>query len=390
MLKIPNMADRYSLATGRDNPNPSRPPFVKNMLKFEGGVNQNKSPNHHKGDETMSRIHVCLVSAQPIPNLIPLKMEALKPDKVVLLVSDDMKVQAERLKHVTKDWGITVEVYPISPFDLESARETCLNLLTELENEEVVLNFTGGTKVMALAAVDVFKAIEKPMLYVDTQNRKILYFAPGLQHIEFKSVIKVKPYLAAYGQEIVEDDTAKTRTDNHRALIESLVNRINHFEKVIGTMNYYSARARDSKQFPHKEKIEKEKLSWPLFMELVKLFEDNGIVSLQGEYICYGTEDDAKLASGGWFEEYVFRTVSSLHPTDLHTGVKVSSNNEYDVVFTNNNQLYLIECKTKKFDSEDDARNADPIYKLDSLKDAAGGIYGKGMFVSYKRWFFRI
>jgi hypothetical protein len=27
----------------------------------------------------MSRIHVCLVSGQPIPNLIPLKMEELKP-----------------------------------------------------------------------------------------------------------------------------------------------------------------------------------------------------------------------------------------------------------------------------------------------------------------------
>ena len=47
--------------------------------------------------ETM-RIHVCLVSAQPIPNLIPLRMEELRPDKVILLVSSDMKIQADRLE----------------------------------------------------------------------------------------------------------------------------------------------------------------------------------------------------------------------------------------------------------------------------------------------------
>jgi hypothetical protein len=40
----------------------------------------------------VTRVHICLVSGQPIPNLIPLKMEGLRPEKVILLVSPDMAV----------------------------------------------------------------------------------------------------------------------------------------------------------------------------------------------------------------------------------------------------------------------------------------------------------
>jgi len=56
------------------------------------------------------------------------------------------------------------------------------------------------------------------------------------------------------------------------------------------------------------------------------------------------------------------------------------------VVFTQNNRLFLIECKTKRFEGADRAGfNDEPIYKLENLRDAAGGVYGKGMLVSYQR-----
>jgi hypothetical protein len=59
--------------------------------------------------------------------------------------------------------------------------------------------------------------------------------------------------------------------------------------------------------------------------------------------------------------------------------------NEYDVVFIWDNKLYLIECKTKRFMGDDIKSSvSEPIYKLDSLKDWAGGLYGQGIFISYK------
>ena len=41
-------------------------------------------------------VHVCMVSQQPLPNLIPIKDEATRPTEVVLLVSEDMRVIASR------------------------------------------------------------------------------------------------------------------------------------------------------------------------------------------------------------------------------------------------------------------------------------------------------
>lgn len=104
--------------------------------------------------------------------------------------------------------------------------------------------------------------------------------------------------------------------------------------------------------------------------------------------------EDVEFISGGWLEEYVFYTVTSLYVTDARMGVEVKWDtasskypiNEYDVVFTHNNRLFLIECKTKRFEGADRASfNDEPIYKLENLRDAVGGVYGKGMLVSYQR-----
>jgi hypothetical protein len=77
----------------------------------------------------MSHIYICLVSGQPIPNLIPLKMEVLAPQRVILLVSPDMVIQADRLEKVIRSWKIDVERHTISPYNLHSARKTCLVII---------------------------------------------------------------------------------------------------------------------------------------------------------------------------------------------------------------------------------------------------------------------
>ena len=40
------------------------------------------------------RVHVCMVSAQPTPNLTPVLDKRTRPERVILLVSDDIKKRA--------------------------------------------------------------------------------------------------------------------------------------------------------------------------------------------------------------------------------------------------------------------------------------------------------
>jgi len=341
----------------------------------------------------MARIHICLVSAQPIPNLIPLRMEGLKPEKVILLVTPDMTIQSERLEKVIKSWGIKVEKHPIAPYDLNSARETCIGLLTEYENEEMILNATGGTKIMAFAAFEVFRELGKKIIYVDTQDKLIQMLSPDFKKIDFAGVIKVPQYLQAYGQTIIsEKDT--TIINKHIPIFNELVKLCDIYQDAVKILNKYSAPFRNARTFPLDVKVEEDDSMMPGFKDLMMLFEKHDILYLKNGILKFKGLDDIEFVSGGWLEEYVYSIVKSINVTDIRMGVEVRWDtpgkrhpfNEYDIVFTHNNRLYLIECKTKRFEGLDiKDSNDNAIYKLDSLRDKAGGVYGKGMLVSYQR-----
>jgi len=319
-------------------------------------------------------------------------MDELKPTKAILLVTPDMEIQSQRLEKVLKQWGFSVVKKPIAPYNLNSARETCLNLIAENEKEDIILNATGGTKIMAFAAFEVFREMGKTIIYVDTQDRVVQVLSPESKNLDFKSLIKVQTYLSSYGQNIIRDKKDLDKIKRHKPVIESIVKNINQYEFGISILNKHTAPYRNIRTFPFEIEIEEQHKNTE-FYDVLTIFHENKDLYLEDNKIIFSSIEDVEFASGGWLEEYVFEVVSSLSPTDLKMGVEVEwdqkgtkpPKNEYDVVFTNNNQLYLIECKTKRFEGFDRiAVNEDPIYKLESLKDSAGGLYGKGMLVSYK------
>lgn len=341
-----------------------------------------------------TRIQVCLVSAQPIPNLIPLRMEGLKPEKVILLVSPDMQLQAERLEKVIKGWATKVEKVQIAAYDLEAACETCKKILSHYKQHKIILNATGGTKIMAFAAFEVFRAGGKSIIYVDTQDGWVQWLSPQTQRIEFKGLLKVPTYLNAYGQIIKYERTDISVINQHLPIIIELVNISETYQDAIKTLNRYAAPYRNARTFPFEIAVKRQDWENTNFQQILELFEMHGILKYYNGLIQFSALEDIEFASGGWLEEYVFHTVKSINITDVRMGVEINLDtinpkltmNEYDVIFTHNNRLFLIECKTKRFEGADRAgTNDEPIYKLKNLRDAAGGIYGKGMLVSYQR-----
>lgn len=340
----------------------------------------------------MSRIHVCLVSGQVIPNLIPLLRPDMKPDKVILFVSRDMGRNATRMESILSPRGIEVERRPIDAYDMESAKNSVFDLLTDYEDAELLLNVTGGTKIMAFAAFEMFTAAKRPVVYVDTQNRAIQYLTAPYEKIAFQGIIKIPVYLAAYGQRIVSEQTDRKESAGYREITDYLVRNAKRFSEAIGTLNYYAIAAKESphgnmawsERFPSKE-------GSPL-RELLGFLHDKELLEFDGETcrVKFRDMETAAFLGGGWLEDYVFSCAAGLNPapTDLRKGVCVEleggSANEYDVVFTRDNTLFMIECKTKRF-SSNNGLGADTIYKLDSLKNKAGGLFGKGMLVSYRK-----
>ena len=338
------------------------------------------------------RIHVCLVSKQPIPNIIPLKIENLKPNRVVLLVSDDMRTEASRLEEVVKSFGIDVEMRGIKPYTLSDARDVVLNVLAENSEQDIWLNVTGGTKIMALAAFEVFYTSDKrPIIYVDTQNKQIYKLSPKEEIYRFEDVIKVKTYLRLYGQIVEAGNRSLSR---ETLLAKKLIEDYNRFEKALGVINSYVATL-IREEGTETEPFTREDLNEKGVRELLNILCVGGICRFQDNRLLFENPESVRFVAGGWLEEYVYNVVRSIDEVhDAIYNVKVkrdyagnnSVNNEYDVVFTSNNRFFMIECKTSRLEGPDrEERTSDVIYKLDSLKERAGGIYGKAMLVSYRK-----
>ncbi len=86
---------------------------------------------------------------------------------------------------------------------------------------------------------------------------------------------------------------------------------------------------------------------------------------------------ETQYLTGNWFEEYVYHIVKEeINPTDIAVGVDIKregseNNNDLDVVFTHNNRLYVIECKTG---IEDNIHFRDIVYKACALKESLLGV----------------
>ncbi len=85
---------------------------------------------------------------------------------------------------------------------------------------------------------------------------------------------------------------------------------------------------------------------------------------------------ETQYLTGNWFEEYVYHVVKEcINPTDIAVGVDIKregseDHNDLDVVFTHNNRLYVIECKT----GIEDVYFRDVVYKACALKESLLGI----------------
>lgn len=148
---------------------------------------------------TAESTHVCLISEQPIPNLIPLLLE--KPGRAIFMVSPEMTAQAERLTRVLQPRGISVDSRKIpSAYDFKTVEQACRDIAQAEISGNLVLNVTGGTKIAALAAFQFFYFNNHRIIYLDTFNNQLLQLAPENSATPLlDNLIKVGDYLIAYG-----------------------------------------------------------------------------------------------------------------------------------------------------------------------------------------------
>ena len=336
------------------------------------------------------KTHVCLVSSQATPNITPVLDPNFRPENVVLVVSDGMNAQANAIEEVLKQTGVKIERIIIADaWDIRCVEDALLDWLTKHEQDSVVLNVTGGTKPMAIAAQEVFRSAGLPVFYVHPEKDQVIFLYPAGERYDLGNRIKLKSYLKAHGFETLNLQHPDLPTKG-RELTDYLLGLIKDKANLIGALNFYAHAAEKSLI---SGELEKYHLNDADFMEMVEWLASANLLSLKQNQLHFTDEEARFFCNGGWLELYVFGVVNDLRERlsiqDMARSLEVvstkGSKNEIDVAFLAENRLFLIECKTKKFSSHPGQQvAAETLYKIDSLT-SLGGVQTKGMLISFQK-----
>lgn len=336
----------------------------------------------------MNHIHVCLVSDQPIPNLTTALQ--FNPDKVVLLVSKEMKEKAEMLSNVLKNRGFETETLSIKAYDINDVISVSESLINKCKSCEVTLNITGGTKIQTLGTFQAFYTREKSIYYVDTKNNQILKLFPENEQSEYPITVSIPiiDYLATYGFSVND----YVQNDNSIYKRKELTNYLAHIasrnDRTIGTINHVLHNYDEKSPLPVIAEMPKDEKLQQLLLTLDDVAKDNK------SSIRINNHSSLRYLKGLWFEEYVYMTVKVLGVAEVLLNVEgkwVSKGakppkNEFDILLSKKNRLFYISCKTANpdriIDDSEESVTKEYLYELLALGDRALGLFGEKMLAS--------
>lgn len=338
--------------------------------------------------------HICLVSEQTLPNYLGAIVPGASPKKLHLVVTARMNERANILEKALRQRGCDVEQYPLAAPQPDAMMEV-LDVIYEKTGTDVAINVTGGTKIMALTAVEWANIQdERPFLfYVDTDSKRILQIGGKQEQFQLNMALKLKELLkVGTGADIFAQDNSALSV-KERDSLEQLLQTFLKNKTALGLFNKCSKDAEDNlyTKIPYKCPLE--------FSRAISIAQKAGKLHVTSDEIMYESEEARFWCNGGWLEEFVKAKLYGMKGCGLiddwasnieifkeqkssAKNIRRSPNpqNELDAAFTVDNRFFVIECKTANLAKHGGVSTAS--YKLDSLRKNLGGVFSRGMIVS--------
>ena len=337
--------------------------------------------------------HVCLVSDQATPNLMPALDENWRPRRVVLATSGEMNGNANHLERVLKKRGIVIERLIIGDaYDYFGLYDMFFNFL-DGKADKAALNVTGGTKIMAMAAQEAFRDAKAPVFYVNAQTDEIFVFGDRTRSASLSGKVGLADFLEAHGYTFsdgkrpAKPDVSREQSD----LTLRIVDGVERFGPSLGELNALAAQARGSLT----GRLEERQRDSINLNAIIDLFVEGGHIRRDNHSLRFVSEESRKFVGGGWLEQHVYKAMSDIagprHFTDFGMNMQIlapngATANEIDGAFLHRNTLHLIECKAANLantGNTGDDKGTEAIYKLETLLKM-GGLRTRGMLIDYR------
>lgn len=350
----------------------------------------------------MKTLLISLVSDQTLPNVQLIK--ELKKE-----VTDYLFVSTEKMERMgCRRWigkAASIDKDNFNLYHIVVKEFSFDDIAQKLDDfdfskfDRLILNLTGGTKVLTIASHDYFKQLEAEVYYVTGYDNAFIKIFPGRfkQINHFSSKITIAEYLYAYGFTFKESEKSKIDDLYTNQLYNKFME--NGFSDFFEELLFLR-----SKRTSGIKSLAKTKTVVTGFLEYI-----NYIPMEAGRLSSY----EVKYLTGDWLEEYVGNKIKDeLNLSDyeilvgvtlykelsqqqsnnveklLGEGVQLTDNspdNEFDVMFVYNNKFFTIECKTSIINQVVNGLNEDgtvkfkpsnilgeTIYKADYLKNRFG------------------
>lgn len=337
----------------------------------------------------MKIILVSLISEQTVPNVVV--SDNIQPEIHWFITTGRMENEqrSKCIENALKLKGYDLPNVIRSIVNQDSLTD-CIEViekLVEQEEDEVryVVNITGGNKIMALGAFEVFTNVGQRVSigYMPLGKNEFIQIYPRkrpFKVIPIQVKLTLKEYLTCYGF------TTQNEKNIPKAFRRASVRRdtsvwiLNNYEKLKGLLGFFYKNLGDKRN-------EKEFYFSDAFNRKLSSIEEEFLSSLGFEFNSLTisklvAKDEICYLTGGWLEEYVFTVIDELVKNkildDVLMGVQLKSiygsDSELDIAFMKDNSFYHIECKTLGDKTEQNIVR-DEIYK----KGAISTLLGKGI-----------
>ncbi|MBR9847741.1 MAG: DUF1887 family protein [Algicola sp.] len=314
----------------------------------------------------MSNILVSLVSDQTIPNIEFIKEMEETIDQFLFISTDSMEKAGNRqwiLDTVDLNKEKVLTPIIVNAFSFEDIEKKLIKAINDDDN--YIVNLTGGTKVMSLAVYEFFKTVNSEMFYLTGRGEKIKIH-PGRKKVSstLKSKISLSEYLTAYGFRVKNQSSPLRPKEATERLLSYFLHEFDR-EKDVPVLD--TLRAHRSKTM--KDIKENKNLISFITRTGFKPKNENSLNKYECRYL-----------SGEWLEEYLYYFLIEhfdLAESSIGLGLHVSKSNtqnEFDVILIKNNKIYVFECKTSIYLDSEESQTfiGETIYKSDSLRNKLG------------------
>lgn len=262
------------------------------------------------------------------------------------------------------------------------------------KHADYYVNLAGGSRYMALSVQHVFANYQTKFFYIQTYENLIVktifdnsIFDNDDEIIPIKYKMNLDEYFKVYG---LSHDLGTPKP---------LVGSQQQVQQMFGM---FANRKLSSSDYRVMDVLREKYRSWNFInIEEVEHTVNDSMIPIPNlsrflNYIKFIPSEKGVLQhheldylTGGWFEEYVYYLIKQcVNPDDIAIGVRIDGcteirhDNELDVCFIKNNQLFVIECKSG---ISSESMFNEIVYKVSALKEVLLGLDCHSYIFSLKK-----